>query len=132
MRWRGPLCIIPKCFSGFLKCKLIEITDRGWTCLWFLANQYLLFLLNTACLAEKQQIPMLLSLVGPERDSRRAHKPLHHRYGFIKSRISCLRCGTSTYYVPIRGGFRGGVRGVRPSPPPPHPPKIRKTYVIQR
>ena len=26
---------------------------------------------------------------------------------------------------PIRGGFRGGVRGVRP-------PKIRKAYVIQR
>ena len=28
--------------------------------------------------------------------------------------------------VSIRGGFRGGVRGVRP------PPKIRKAYVIQR
>ena len=26
----------------------------------------------------------------------------------------------------FRGGFRGGVRGVRP------PPKIRKAYVIQR
>ena len=33
------------------------------------------------------------------------------------------------------GGFRGGVRGVRPPPPPPPPtppPKIRKAYVMQR
>jgi hypothetical protein len=26
---------------------------------WFQANQYLLFLLNAACLSEKQQIPIL-------------------------------------------------------------------------
>ena len=33
--------------------------------------------------------------------------------------------------IHIRGGFRGGVRGVRGVRPPP-PPKIRKAYVIQR
>ena len=32
------------------------------TLFWFQANQSLLFLLNAACLAEKQQIPILLSL----------------------------------------------------------------------
>ena len=36
---------------------------------WIRANQYLLFLLNAACLAEKQQIPILYSLVWPDRDS---------------------------------------------------------------
>jgi hypothetical protein len=34
---------------------------------WFRANQSLLFLLNVACLAEKQQIPFLLSLVWLDR-----------------------------------------------------------------
>jgi hypothetical protein len=32
-------------------------------------NQYLLFLLNAACLAEKQQIPILWSSVWPDRGS---------------------------------------------------------------
>ena len=35
----------------------------------FRANQSLLFLLNAACLAEKQQIPILQFLVGPDRGS---------------------------------------------------------------
>jgi hypothetical protein len=35
---------------------------------------------------------------------------------------------TLTLHTVTRGGFRGGVRGVRP----PTPPKIRKAYVIQR
>ena len=36
---------------------------------WFRANQSLLFLLNAAFLAEKQQIPILLSLVWPDQGS---------------------------------------------------------------
>jgi hypothetical protein len=36
------------------------------TLFWFRANQSLLFLLNAACLAEKQQIPILPSLVWPD------------------------------------------------------------------
>ena len=37
------------------------------TLFWFRANQSLLFLLNAACLAEKQQIPILYYLVWPDR-----------------------------------------------------------------
>ena len=36
---------------------------------WFRSNQSLLFLLNTACLAEKQQILILWSLIWPDRGS---------------------------------------------------------------
>ena len=36
------------------------------TLFWVRASQYLLFLLNAACLAEKQQIPILKSLVWPD------------------------------------------------------------------
>jgi hypothetical protein len=36
---------------------------------WFQGNQCLLFPLNAACLAEKQQIPILQSLVWPDRGS---------------------------------------------------------------
>ena len=36
---------------------------------WCRANQSLLFLLNIACLAEKQHTPILWSLVLPDRDS---------------------------------------------------------------
>jgi hypothetical protein len=36
---------------------------------WFRANQSFLFLLNAACLAEKQQIPILQSFVWPDRCS---------------------------------------------------------------
>ena len=45
-----------------------QSTDRHFalhkdTLFWFRANQSLLFLLNAACLAEKQQIPILQYLV---------------------------------------------------------------------
>ena len=39
------------------------------TLFWFRANQSLLFLLNAACLAEKQQVPILYSFVWPDRGS---------------------------------------------------------------
>jgi hypothetical protein len=39
------------------------------TLFWFQANQSLLFLLNAAFLAEKQQIPILYSFVWQDRDS---------------------------------------------------------------
>ena len=39
------------------------------TLFWFLPNQSLLLLLNAACLAEKQQIPILLSFVWPDQGS---------------------------------------------------------------
>ena len=50
---------------------------------WFRANQSLLFLLNAACLAEKQQIPCFYSLWTHDLPhARRARQPIHHRCGF--------------------------------------------------
>ena len=39
------------------------------TLFWFRANQYLLFLLNAACLAEKQQIPVVFGLAWSRLES---------------------------------------------------------------
>ena len=47
---------------------------------WFRANQLLPFLLNAACLTEKKQIPILYSLVRPDRGT---NWPLHHRCGLV-------------------------------------------------
>jgi hypothetical protein len=48
---------------------------------------------------------------------------------YVNSRVEVAAVSRNRYgvekTVDTRGGFRGGVRGVRP-------PKIRKTYVIQR
>jgi hypothetical protein len=46
---------------------------------WFRANQYLLFLLNAVCLAEKQQIPILKSgLTWPGLESMIYHTRGEH------------------------------------------------------
>ena len=47
----------------------IDMSPHLDTLFRFRANQSLLFLPNAACLAEKQQIPILQSLVWPNRDS---------------------------------------------------------------
>jgi hypothetical protein len=47
----------------------IDMSPHSDTLSWFRANQSLIFLLNAACLVEKQQIPILLSLVWPDRGS---------------------------------------------------------------
>ena len=47
----------------------IDMSPHLDTLFRFQANQSLLFLLNAACLAEKQQIPILQSLVWPDRGS---------------------------------------------------------------
>ena len=44
---------------------------------WFRANQSFLFLLTAVCLAEKQQIPILQSLVWPDRGSK-PRSTAHH------------------------------------------------------
>jgi len=56
----------------------VEMSLQSDTLFWLRANQSLLFLLNAACLAEKQQIPILQSLVWPER--ARTHNILHCKY----------------------------------------------------
>ena len=47
----------------------IDMLPHLDTLSWFRAKHSLLFLLNAACLAEKQQIPILLSLVWPNQGS---------------------------------------------------------------
>ena len=47
----------------------VDLSLHSDTLFWFRANKSLLFLLNAVCLAEKQQIPILYSLVWPDRGS---------------------------------------------------------------
>jgi hypothetical protein len=70
MRWYwGPLCTRPT-NGNMLSCIFIglpnwrnspwiDMSPHSDTLFWFWVNQYLFFLLNAACLAEKQQIPIL-------------------------------------------------------------------------
>ena len=48
---------------------LVDMLLPSDTLLWYWANQSLLFLLNAVCLAEKQQILLLLRLVWLDRGS---------------------------------------------------------------
>ena len=66
--WWGPLCTIPTHLIGsFFSIVLahwnnstrVGVSFQSDTLFWFRANQSLLFLLNAACFAEKQQIPIL-------------------------------------------------------------------------
>jgi hypothetical protein len=47
----------------------VDISLHSDTLFWFRANQSLLFLLNDAFLAEKQQLPIIYSFVWPDRGS---------------------------------------------------------------
>jgi hypothetical protein len=47
----------------------VNMSLHSDTLFWFRANQYVLFLRNAMCLAEKQQIPISYSLVWPDRGS---------------------------------------------------------------
>jgi hypothetical protein len=46
------------------------ITSKQQSADWIRANQYMIFLLNAACLAEKQQIPISYLLVWPDKGSK--------------------------------------------------------------
>ena len=71
------LCTRPRRLVGLIFIVLVHWKNSPWidmsfhsdTLSWLRANQYLLFLLNAAWLAEKQQIPILLSLDWPDRGS---------------------------------------------------------------
>jgi hypothetical protein len=52
--------------ASSLKQQRVDISFHSDTLFWFRANQSLLFLLNAACVAEKQHIPILKSLVWPD------------------------------------------------------------------
>ena len=68
-----PLRSRPTRWVGFLShwnnSPRIDMSLHSNTLFWLWANQSLLFLLNAACLAKKQQIPILQSLVWPNRGS---------------------------------------------------------------
>jgi hypothetical protein len=72
MRWWGPFCTRPTHLIVFHSASLLkqQSADRhvphSDTLFWFRANQSLLLLLNAVCLAEKQQISILKSLVWPD------------------------------------------------------------------
>ena len=55
--------------ASSLKQQRVDISLHSDTLFSFRANQSLLFLLNAACVAEKQQIPILKSLVWPDQGS---------------------------------------------------------------
>jgi hypothetical protein len=55
--WWGPLCSRPTHWNNSPR---IDMSLHSNTLSWFRANQSLLFLLNAACLAEQQHIPIFL------------------------------------------------------------------------
>ena len=78
------------------------MTLHSDTLFWFRANQFLLLLLNAACLAEKQQIQILLSLVWHNRGSianSRSAAPLHHRCGCFTFKVIGLISAHKSNYV---------------------------------
>ena len=66
----------------------VDMSLHSDTLFWFRVNQSWLFLLNDVCLVEKQQIPMLKSLVWPDRGSNR--------------RSTILETNTLTITLPMR------------------------------
>ena len=58
-----------KVLAHLINSPLIDMSPHSDTLSWFHANQPLLFLPNTVCLAEKQHIPILEFLVWPDRGS---------------------------------------------------------------
>jgi hypothetical protein len=58
----------------------VDMSLHSSTLFWFRANQSLLFLLNAACLAEKQEIPILYSLVWPDRGSKSTIYPTRGKH----------------------------------------------------
>ena len=65
----GYSILIPKqpLYALFSKCCVLrDMSLLSDTVFWFRSSHYLLFFLNAACLAEKQQIPIVLSLILPD------------------------------------------------------------------
>jgi hypothetical protein len=69
----------------------INLSPHSDTLSRFQANQSLLFLLNAECLAEKQQIPILYSLVWPNQGSNQRSTALKTRSLTITPPILCLQ-----------------------------------------
>ena len=61
--WINTLSWIFKVLANWNNSPRVDMSSHSDTIAWFPANQSLLFLLIAACLAEKQQIPIVYSLV---------------------------------------------------------------------
>ena len=67
-QWNDDICFVLDLAHWNNRPK-VDMSLHSHTLFWFQDNQSLLLLLNAACLAEKQQIPILSSLVWPDQGS---------------------------------------------------------------
>ena len=90
-------------------CQRIDMSFHSDTLSWFRANQTLLLLLNqvnAVCLAEKQQIPILQSLVWPNQGSNprsttlRLEENILYNYGLHEKLISIIIKLRKGYFPP--------------------------------
>jgi hypothetical protein len=98
--WWGPLytrtntlsliCIV---LAHWNNSPQVYMSPHSYTLSWFQANQSLLFLLNAVCKAEKQQIPILPSLVWPDQGS---NNDLPHSIRAQTQRSTTLDQGSNT------------------------------------
>ena len=70
-QWNDEICLfwIFIVLAHWYNSPQVDISIYSNTLFWFQANQSLLFLLSAVCLAKKQQIPILMSLVWHDRGS---------------------------------------------------------------
>jgi hypothetical protein len=84
-RWLAKLSTIVPLYRNSPR---IDMSPHSHTLSWFRDNQSLVFLINAACLAEKQHIPILKSLVWSDRSSN--------------LRFTALEASTLTITPPMR------------------------------
>jgi hypothetical protein len=58
-KWVSELLLVNANSATFNNSLWLDMSPHSDTLSWFRANQSLLFILNAACLAEKQQMPIL-------------------------------------------------------------------------
>ena len=94
--WWGLLCARSWIFIVLSHCNnspRVDMSLYSDTLFWFRANQSLFLLLNAACLAVKQQIPILMSLVWPDRARG------EHSNHYATNAVSMTMYITNTYRI---------------------------------
>jgi hypothetical protein len=89
----------------------IAMSPHSDTLFWFRANLSLLFLLNTACLAKKQQIPIWIMC------RTQVHSSLSHLYGWLNFKINNKKCWSSNRVINWNI-VESGVKHHKPKPKP--------------